>query len=214
MSRAALVLLTVFASTIPASAKEKKAPLPYTVLRAHTIAVIIDPNAGRRMSDPFGNETAQRNVETALRNWGRYEITTSLINADLIVVVRTGGRTVEPTMPDPRQNQRVGEVEPLDDGMGIGAQHGSINNPNQRPGSYPPSTTPNSPSTVPDRAEITSAPDDSLVVYSGGVDKPLDSPAIFRYSAKDALKAPGVSAVGVFRKAVADTEKIATSKNP
>jgi hypothetical protein len=207
MSRAALVLLTVFASTIPASAKEKKAPLPYTVLRAHTIAVIIDPNAGRRMSDPFGNETAQRNVETALRNWGRYEITTSLINADLIVVVRTGGRTVEPTMPDPRQNQRVGEVEPIDGGIGMGAQHGSINNPNQPPSNYPPSTTP-------DRAEITSAPDDSLVVYSGGVDKPLDSPAIFRYSAKDALKAPAVTAVDAFRRAVADTEKIAASKNP
>jgi hypothetical protein len=207
MSRAALVLLTILASTITASAKDKKAPLPYTVLRAHTIAVIIDPDAGRRMSDPFGNETAQRSVETALRNWGRYEITTSIVNADLIVVVRIGGRTVEPTMSDPRQNGRAGEVEPIDSGIGMGAQHGSINNPNQPPSNYPPSTTP-------DRAEITSSPDDSLVVYTGGYDKPLDSPAIYRYSAKDALKAPAVTAVDAFRRAVAETEKIAASKKP
>src|SRR5215467_11096085 len=106
MSRVTLTLLTAMALTVSAFAKEKekKTPLPLTVLRAHFVTVIIDPDSGRRMSSPNGNESAQRNVETALRNWGRYEITTSMVQADLIVVVRTGGRTVEPTMPDPRQS--------------------------------------------------------------------------------------------------------------
>ena len=205
-----LTLLTLSSlSLLPLSAKEKqpKTPLPLTVLRAHFVTVIIDPDSGRRIGAPFGNEEAQRAVETALRNWGRYEITTSMVQADLIVVVRKGGRAVEPTMPDPRQNRRAGEVEPIDGGIGIGAQHGSINNPNQPASNYPPSTTPK-------RAEVTSTPDDSFVVFNGGFDDPLDSPAIFRYSAKDALKSPSVPAVDVFRKAVAETEKIANSKNP
>ena len=148
----------------------------------------------------------QRDVEIALRNWGRYEIT-SMPKADLIVVVRKGGHTVEPTMPDPRQSRRPGEVEPIDGGIAIGAQRGSISNPTQPPTNYPPSVSPS-------RAEVTSTPDDSFVVYSGGFDDPLDSPSIFHFSAKDALKGPSVPAVDAFRKAVAETEKIATSKNP
>jgi hypothetical protein len=38
-------------------------------------------------------------------------------------------------------------------------------------------------------------------------DSPLDSPAVWRYTAKDALESPDVPAVEVFRKAIADTEK-------
>jgi hypothetical protein len=36
---------------------------------------------------------------------------------------------------------------------------------------------------------------------------PLDAPPVWRYAAKDALQSPGVPAVEVFRKLVADSEK-------
>jgi hypothetical protein len=36
---------------------------------------------------------------------------------------------------------------------------------------------------------------------------PLDAPPVWRYAAKDALQSPGVPAVEVFRKVVADSEK-------
>jgi hypothetical protein len=36
---------------------------------------------------------------------------------------------------------------------------------------------------------------------------PLDAPAVWRYTAKDALQSPGVPAVEVFRKLIAESEK-------
>ena len=44
-------------------------------------------------------------------------------------------------------------------------------------------------------------------VYRGGVSDALDSPAVWRYIAKDCLRAPNVRAVDEFRKAVTDSEK-------
>ena len=210
MSRAALALLTAVVLTVPAFAKEKekKAPLPYTVLNAHTIAVIIDPDAGRSVRNPTGNETAQRDVETALNNWGRYQTTMTFMNADLIIVIRKGSdRLVDETMPDPRQNGRAGTAQPLDNGIYIGAQHGSQPNPTTRPGTTNPQPT------TPSQTEVTN-PDDSFLVYMGGSETPLDSTPIWRYIEKDGLKPHSVPAVDAFRKAVAETEKIANTKKP
>jgi hypothetical protein len=39
-----------------------------------------------------------------------------------------------------------------------------------------------------------------LEVYRGGIEYPLDSPAVSRYRAKDALRSPQVPAVDQFRK--------------
>jgi hypothetical protein len=41
----------------------------------------------------------------------------------------------------------------------------------------------------------------------GGVDYPLDAPPVWRYTAKDALKAPRVDAVEQFRKAIDESEQ-------
>lgn len=41
----------------------------------------------------------------------------------------------------------------------------------------------------------------------GGVDYPLDTPPLWRYTGKDALKAPRVDAVEQFRKAVNESEQ-------
>jgi len=49
--------------------------------------------------------------------------------------------------------------------------------------------------------------EDSFEVYRGGIEKPLDSTPVWRYIAKDCLRAPNVSAVEEFRKAVAEAEK-------
>ena len=49
------------------------------------------------------------------------------------------------------------------------------------------------------------------MVYRGSKDDPywtpLDAPPVWRYTAKDALDSPGVPAVEVFRKLIADSEK-------
>jgi hypothetical protein len=57
-----------------AMAKDKpKSTLPTYVLQARTVSVIIDPTAGKSLEDPRANEVAQRDVETALMNWGRFQ---------------------------------------------------------------------------------------------------------------------------------------------
>ena len=207
------VTLTVFATlTIPVltSAKEKqpKSPMPFTVLKAQTIAVVINPDAGRSVRNPQGNETAQRDVETALGNWGRFQTTMSYLNADLIVVIRKGtGRMVDETIPDPRQNGRVGTIEPLDNGIYVGAQHGTPPNPTSR------QTTKESQPTTPTQVEVKDPNDTFLVYMGGGSDTPLDGTPIWQYVAKDGLKSPTVPAVSAFRKAFAETEQ-AASKNP
>jgi hypothetical protein len=53
---------------------------------------------------------------------------------------------------------------------------------------------------------------DSFEVYLGKTQYPLDSPPIWRYIAKDCLRAPTVSAVEQFRKAVAESEQLQQKK--
>lgn len=205
MRRAALLYVIIFALAVSLAAKEKqKSPMPFYVLDARTVAVIIDPNAGRSVTDPTANETAQKDVEAALYNWGRFRPVMSVQEAELIIVLRkSSGRAVDVTIPDSRQNGRAGTIEPLKDGVAIGAQHGS------QPGQ---STNPSTRNSAPSQTEI-SNPEDSFVVYQGKVDYPLEAPAIWRYLAKDGLKSHSVPAVDAFRKAIAETEK-AASKNP
>jgi hypothetical protein len=51
-----------------------------------------------------------------------------------------------------------------------------------------------------------------MAVYRGNTDHALDSPAVWRYSAKDALESPSVPAVDVFRKLIAEAEKQQANK--
>ena len=48
---------------------------------------------------------------------------------------------------------------------------------------------------------------DTFVVYRGKRDDALDYPAMWRYSAKDALRSPAVPAVDAFRMVIAEAEK-------
>lgn len=205
--RLKLLLLTITVAVISsaAGAKEKqKSPMPFTVLEARTVTVVIDPDAGAAVTDPLANHRAQKDVEAAIEKWGRFKTVLSQQSADLIIVLRKGnGRAVQPTIRDPQSNSRAGSVTTTDDSISIGAQHGS------QPGlSGKPQTSTQERSPMQVEAGET---EDMFLVYPGHVDQPLDSPAIWRYRAKDGLKPPAVPAVDAFRKALAETEKAAAA---
>ena len=188
-----------------AGAKDKPV-LPAFVRTAHTVAVIIDPTAGISLEDPRANQVAQKDVETALTNWGRYETVLSAHDADIIIVVRKGNKhLVDQTFPDPRQNSRPGVITPSDDGVSIGAQRGP--QPTISGGVPTPRPTPG---TAPSSTEVGTT-EDSFAVYEGKVKDPLDGPAAWRFVAKDALKPHSVPAVDAFRKAVAEADKAAAA---
>ena len=56
--------------------------------------------------------------------------------------------------------------------------------------------------------------EDMLEVYRGGTGDPLNSSPVWRYVAKDCLRAPKVGAVEEFRKLVAEAEKAQAGKKP
>jgi hypothetical protein len=207
MLKRASTLLAVSLLVTCAFAKDKtKTTLPAYVLHAQTVAVIIQPGAGMSIEDPRANQVAQKDVEAALLKWGRFEPVLSTQAADLIIVVRKGsGRLMDETMPDPRQNNRAGVINPTDNGVSMGGQHGP------QPGlSSDPSLGPNQGSPRP-QAEMGQT-DDSFAVFKGG-ENPLDATPAWRYVTRDGLSSPSVPAVAAFKKAVADAEK-AAAKQP
>jgi hypothetical protein len=194
-----------------ALAKDKKdkgqTTLPAYVLQARTVAVLIDPEAGVSLDDPRANQVAQRDVETALLNWGRYQPTLSLQEADLIIVVRRGtGKLVSGTVHDPRQGNRPGVIEPTDTGIRIGVQQGREYPGSTRPGSYPGNASDGEMEQHPHPQATVGSPDDSFLVYAGRTETPLDAVPAWRYEEKDGLKPHNVPAVDEFRKAVKEAE--------
>lgn len=208
--RTYLIVIAALLVAMTSGARDKsKDNVPAYVLEAHTVSVLIDPQAGMDVRDPQANRTAQRDVETALLNWGRFQTTLNSREADLLVVVRKGnGRIANATIADPSQNRRPGAIDPTDSGVFVGAQRGS-------PNGYPSNTTnasdPGS-GQIAQRGgpqmEVGEA-EDSFVVYRGNVDNPLDAPAAWRLIQHDSLRSPGVPAVNAFRKAVEQAEKAA-----
>lgn len=185
-------------------AKDKnKNTLPAYVLQARTVVVIIDPQAGVTIDNPRANQDAQRNVESALLNWGRFDPILATQAADLIIVVRKGnGRLVNETLPDAQQNNRAGVITPSDNGVSLGGQHGprqDIGQPGVGPGPIQPQT------------EIGDG-NDFFAVYKGGDEDPLSAPPAWRYVAPDGLSPGLLPAVAAFKKAVADAEKAAAKK--
>jgi hypothetical protein len=200
---------TLFALSLLVSvgfAKDKKSTLPAYVLSAKTVAVIIDPTAGISIDNPRANQDAQKDVEAALLNWGRFEPVLSTQTADLIIVVRRGnGRMTNETIPDPRQNNRAGAINPNDNGVAAAGQHGP------QPGLSDDSAIGSGQQGLHPQMELGQA-DDSFAVYKGGEEKPLDTPPACRYVATDGLSPHLVPAVGAFKKAVENAEKAAAKK--
>ncbi len=187
-----------------AAAKDKPPVLPAYLLHARTVVIIIDPDAGESLTDPQANRIAQKDVETALLNWGRFEPILTQSEADLIIVVRKGnGKVVNATIKDPRQNNRPVMVDPTDTGVAIGVQRG------RQPGIS--SSPADSNETPRPHTEVGEA-EDTFSVYEGKKDDPLDAAPGWRYIAKDGLHSHNVPAVDAFRKALAEAEKAAGQK--
>ncbi|MGC1647730.1 MAG: hypothetical protein WA741_18060, partial [Candidatus Sulfotelmatobacter sp.] len=67
----ALIFLAALLA-LPANAKDKKKQtLPEYVLKATTVLVVVNPEAGEPLDQPMANATARDNVEKALMEWGR-----------------------------------------------------------------------------------------------------------------------------------------------
>jgi hypothetical protein len=226
MHRSGCVVAVIAGLLLPALAfaKEKqKTTLPSYVLQARTVAVVIDPTAGVSLDDPQANQVARRDVETALLNWGRFQPILAGQNADLVIVVRRGtGKVAAGTVNDPRQGRRPVGMDPMDSGIDVGMQRGQ---PPPYAGDVPDASQSGQTRTqdIPGgpmggqpspQAEIGNASsEDSLLVYRGKVDNPLDSSPVWRFEAKNALKPHNVPAVDAFRKAI-DAAEQAAARQP
>ena len=172
------------------------------IVEARTIAVVADPKSSAQ--DSQENQRARLDVQNALRSWGKYEVVADPKIADLIMVVRKGhaqaatiggGSTTPPPVV----------VDPTDSGI-----HVSVHRGQNQPLSQTDSTQISS---QPQRGSEAGSPEDLLEVYRGSeplpgdasrekTQYPLDEVPVWSYTATDALRAPRVEGVVVFRKAV------------
>ena len=199
MSRRSAVALSLLlgAATLVVAKDKKKNVLPTYFLNARTVLVLIEPGAGAPITDPASNRTALDDVEKAISKWGWLTPVIDEQTADLIFTIRKGhGKVAEPTIAGGGVNDRPVIVQSTDNSVRIGGQRGRQSSS---------STLPEDPSLHP-QTEIGSR-DDTFSVYQGHIEHPLDRPAIWRYSAKDALRSPEVRAVTEFRKAIEETQR-------
>ena len=201
-----LILLAVLLA-VPANSKDKKKfTFPDYVLKASTVRVVINPDAGEPLEEPNANVKARDNVEKALMQWGRLQPVMDGQESDLVIAVRTGsGKVIRPTVKGGPIDSRAGTVQPIDGGIRVGGQQGHA----------PPLSDPGmTPQDGPRMSNEVGPSEDMFEVYRGGVDYPLDSSPVWRYTAKNCLRAPNVSAVEEFRKALAEAEKLQPPKKP
>jgi len=136
--------------------------------------------------------------------WGRFGLATDVSTADLVITVRKGsGKMAQTTIGGLPTNSRPVIFEPTDSG---GRASGGTIPPlggNSPAGAERPAPTP--------QLEVGSA-EDMFVVYRGKRQGTLDAPPVWRYSAKDALRSPGVPAVDAFHKLVVEAEKQQASR--
>ena len=204
---AAVVLLCALLASPLLAKEKKKAQLPEYVLRAQTVLVVVAPDAGEPVDQPMANSSARENVEKALMDWGRFRPVLDGQPSDLVIAVRTGnGRVVQPTIKGGPIDSRPGVAQPTDGGIRIGGQQGRPPSAGG-PGMGPQDNSPHMSNEI-------GPSEDSFEVYMGGVENPLNSSPVWRYIAKNCLRAPQVSAVEEFRKAIADAEKPQPPKKP
>lgn len=203
-----LLALAVLLIT-PALAKDKKPVIPEDVLRAQTVLVVVDPDAGAPLDQPRANSMARENVEKALMEWGRFKLVMEGEEPDLIITVATGdSRAVRPTIRGGPIDQRPGYGQSTDSSVRIGGHQG------QPPPMNDPSMNP--PDPRPHVSNEIGPTEDVFAVYRGGSrSDPLDTSPVWRYIAKDCLRpSPQVPAVEKFRKMLADAEKLQQTKKP
>ena len=201
--RLRLLALVIILSLSQSIAKDKtKNSLPDYVLKARTVVIVVAPESARPLTDPIQNRTVQEDVEKAFVQWGRLQPVYNVQSADLVVAVRKGtGRTVTPTVSDVPTDGRSVVLAPAGrGGVLVGGQQGPPDLSND-PALGRPQTTQAQVGT-----EIRPA-DDTFEVYRGGVEYPLDSVPVWRYSGRGVLYSPNVPAVAHFREAIEKAEK-------
>jgi hypothetical protein len=198
-----LLVVVLFFGSLAIAGDKKKILLPDYVLKARTVLVIIDPDAGTSATVPLANKTAQDDVEKAIMKWGRLAPVLEGQNPDLVITVRKGsGKIVQPTIGGMPTGDRPVIVQPTDGGIRIGGQQG------HPIGSQQPAPQDTKPT---QKTEVGPA-DDTFVVYEGGASSRPDGPPVWRYENKIALRSPDVPAVAEFRKIIEAAEKQQKSK--
>ena len=200
MPRPSAILLVLLLFAVPTTSKDKKKEtLPELMLRARFVTVMVSPDSGISLIDPTDNRIAQSDVEAALQKWGRFNVTTETLNADLIIVVRKGGKAIKPTLNGGTRNDHPVVINPGATGdIGIGLKMGT-----------PPNTTAADSHRTerPTLGTDIGPTEDVFAVYRAGVDNPLDSGPLWRYAGHNGLQHPSVPAVEKFRKAIEEAEK-------
>ena len=168
-----LLLLSALLAAPAVSKNKNKSAIPEDILRAQTVRVVIDPDAGEPLDQPNANAVARENVEKALREWGRFQVLLmDGAESDLIISVRTGnGRSMRPTIRGGPLDQRPGTAQTTDSTIAIGGQRGHppMNDPNMGPINN-----------GPHMGNEVGAPDDTFAVYRGGISDPLNSSPVWR----------------------------------
>ena len=195
---APLLLSLVFAQDKKAS---KANTLPAFVTDAHTVTVVVFPDASNPVNNPNANRDAQSNVEQALTKWGHFRLGVDPQTSDLVIAIRRStGKGANTTIRGGGVNDRPVILEPSNDGIRIGGQQGRAPNTTWDPRATSPNDKP--------RVEASAgSSDDAFEVYRGNQIFPLDSAPLWRFNGKDVLKSPNVPAVAAFRKAVEDALK-------
>ncbi len=194
-----LILITICSVAVVSAgfAKDKnKSDLPTYILQAQTIRVVVSPNAGQSLNEPTANAAARDRVENTLQAWGRFKIVDEG-DADLVVAVRASdGQIASPTLENGPTDTRIDNVQYGK--ISVGAQQG------HGPAMSEPTVTPKS--TGPHLGKQIDGGKDVFEVYQGGPMYKMSAPPIWRYAAKNALKAPDMVAIREFRKAIAAAE--------
>jgi hypothetical protein len=202
----AVIALAIAAFPVASAKKKDKVVLPAFVLKAQTVLVVILPDSGEPLNDITANRKAQEEVEKAFMKWGRYRLALDADQADLVVGIRKGtGKVANPTISGGPVDSRPGTIETTDNQIRIAVQQGHPPDVSDPTGTNPPN----------DRVHPgmqAGGTDDTLQVFQGGVQYPLDNPPVWRLTAKDGLKPPTVLAVEQFRKAVEESEKATQQK--
>jgi hypothetical protein len=182
-----------------ASAKDKKKfLLPADVLRARTVLVLVEPQAGIAIDSPNANRAARNAVESQLMKWGRFEIVNEEWRADLIITVRKGnGKLAQPTIAGIPQDDRPVVFRPAESGGQVSASQGGAPTEGDPTARRYPNPTP--------QAEV-GPKEDMFAVYRGKRDNPLDYSPVWRYISKGSLDTPRVQAVEEFRKLIVAAE--------
>jgi len=171
---------------------KKEAILPDFVWQAQSVAVVILPDSPEPADDPLANHKAQENVEDAFLKWGRFRVEQERSVADLIIEVRKGsGKIANPTISHGPMDSPPGTIEATDDTIRVGVKQRQPMNAAPAPG------------------VAVGGSDDVFEVFSAG----SEGAPIWRYVAKDGLKAPGMVAVGKFREAVEEAEQAAKQQS-